>query len=99
MTAARKLKAKPKPKKRTLETDALCAASGPYDDLFEQYGALLIDYVDERPVKVWFDPWDERIPSADLTVHGFLQTSRQTRVRCDEGHWWTFEAVEDSEEE
>lgn len=93
MTAA----ARKKPSRRSVETDAFCAASGPYDDLFEMYGALTIAYEDGKPVLVNFDPWDDRVESAELTVQGFAQTPHQTRVRCEEGHWWKFEPVEDED--
>ena len=91
MSAARK------PRRREVETDALCTKSGPYDDLYEQYGALTIEYVNDKPTVVHFDPWNDRIESAELDVQQFLQTTKQTRVLCEEGHWWKFETVEDDE--
>jgi hypothetical protein len=88
-----------KVRKRSVETDALCAECGPYDDLFEMYGALTIDYVDDRPTTVWFDPWDDTIASVELDVKRFMQTEHQTRVTCEEGHEWKFEAVEDDDDD
>jgi hypothetical protein len=81
-----------KPKVRTEQYEVRCVKTARDSrDLAGETGILTVDFVDDAPDEVTFDPDDETLPNAILPVGSLLHSGTAFALRTEDGHRWTFE--------
>jgi hypothetical protein len=81
--------------------DAVCRKPGPYADLRNVVGSLVVEYDKQGHVKaVMFEPLDERIGNLDLPdIDRVLMDDKLIRVQETDDGMFVFEVIPDIDDE